>query len=133
MSFIGNQNIGVGKSNPNYHLDISGNCFVSNNCYVNNNLGVGTNNPSYNLDVSGNGRFNGALYSSGVSAMLKQISNQEYHGNFTVNTAYQNTHSTPMFVTAVVVGSNTSYGVNSDSSTNPTTQIFNQTLAGGNG
>ena len=50
-----------------------------------------------------------------------------------VNQAYQNPYATPMFVTAVVVGTNTSYGVNSDPSTDPTFQIFNQTLAGGNG
>ena len=133
MSFIGNQNVGVGTTNPLYHLDVSGNCHVTGNSYTLGSLGVGTSTPSYTLDISGNGRFNGALYSSGISTMLKQISTQVYHGTLTVNTPYQNTQSTPMFVSAVVVGSNTSYGVDSDSSTNPTTQIFNQTLAGGNG
>ena len=132
MSFIGDQNIGVGKTNPSYHLDISGNCYVSNNCFVSNNIGIGTTNPTYNLDVSGNGRFNGSLYSSGVTTMLKQISNQVY-SSVSVNVVYQNNRATPMFVLATIVGSNTGYGVNCDSSPNPTTQIFNSYLAGGNG
>ena len=39
-----------------------------------------------------------------------------------------------MFVSAaVIVGSNVSYGVSVDSNPNPGLQIFNQTLAGGNG
>ena len=65
--------------------------------------------------------------------ILKQVTNQVYNSTLNVNQVYQNTNATPMFVTAVIVGSNTSYGVNVDSNPNPTFQIFNQTLAAGNG
>ena len=108
MSFIGNQNVGVGKTNPSYHLDVSGNCNISNNHYV-----------------------NGTIYNG--SSIIKQITNQVYNSSLIVNQAYQNTNPTPMFVSVVIVGSNTSYGVNVDNTSNPTRQIFNQTLAGGNG
>ena len=124
MSFIGNENVGVGTTNPLYHLDVSGNCHVTGNSYTLGSLGVGTSTPSYTLDISGNGRFNGALYSSGVSTMLKQISNQ-VSTYPTQGVIYQNTHSTPMFVLATIVGINVGWGVNCDSTSNPTTQIFN--------
>ena len=107
MSFVGNQNVGVGTTNPSYHLDVSGNANISNNCYV-----------------------NGTMYNG--TSIIKQLTNQIYNSTLNVNQVYQNTNAT-MFVTAVIVGSNTSYGVNVDSNPNPTFQIFNQTLAGGNG
>ena len=52
MSFIGNQNAGVGTTNPNYHIDVSGNSHVTGNSYTLGNVGIGTTNPLYNLDVN---------------------------------------------------------------------------------
>ena len=194
MSIINNINVGVGNSNPSYHLDVSGHCHVTGNSYTLGNVGIGTTNPLYNLDVNGtthsdqfnifsntetlttlngnalqinaltgiihningieisrinatslgigktpsypldvngNCNFSGTIYNG--SSIIKQITNQIFNSTLNVNQAYQNPNPTPMFVTAVIVGNNQSYGVNSDSTTNPTTQIFNQTLAGGNG
>ena len=53
MSIINNINVGVGTTNPSYHLDVSGNCHVTGNSYTLGSLGVGTTNPSYTLDVNG--------------------------------------------------------------------------------
>ena len=85
-------------------------------------LGIGKTNPSYPLDVSGNSNFSGTIYNNG--SIIKQITTQQYNSTLNVNQAYQNPYATPMFVTAVIVGSNTSYGVNADSNPNPGFQIF---------
>ena len=53
MSLVGNQNAGVGTTNPNYHIDVSGNSHVTGNSYTLGNVGIGTTNPLYNLDVNG--------------------------------------------------------------------------------
>ena len=181
MSLVGNQNVGVGTTNPSYHLDVSGNSNVTGNSYTLGNVGIGTTNPLYNLDVNdithsdqfnifsnteslttlngnalqinastgilhningieisringtglgigkspsypldvnGNCNFSGTIYNG--SSIIKQTTNQVYNSTLNVNQAYQNTNATPMFVTAVVVGSNTSYGVNVDWNPDPT-------------
>ena len=65
MSLVGNQNVGVGTTTPNYHLDVSGHCHVTGNSYTLGNVGIGTTNPLYNLDVNGNSNVTGNSYTLG--------------------------------------------------------------------
>ena len=101
MSIINNTSIGVGTTNPSYHLDVSGNSHVTGNSYTLGSVGVGTATPSYNLDVSENARFNGTIYNG--SSILKQITSYSISSGFNVGTSYQNPYSTPIFVYMTLV------------------------------
>lgn len=81
-------NVGVGKSNPSFPIDVVGDInftgllrqngapYVSsqwttssnNKVYMvgGSNVGIGNTNPAYNLDVAGNINFTGAIYRNGV-------------------------------------------------------------------
>ena len=59
-------NIGIGKTNPSYKLDVSGNIYSSGDIYANNNIGIGKTNPSYKLDVSGNIYSSGNIYANNI-------------------------------------------------------------------
>ena len=89
MSFVGNQNVGVGTTTPNYHLDVSGNANISNNCYV-----------------------NGTMYNG--TSIIKQISSIAISSGFYTGTAYQNPYNTPIFVYMTLVtnvNANTFYNI----------------------
>ncbi|MEO0144009.1 MAG: hypothetical protein ABIL45_03640 [candidate division WOR-3 bacterium] len=63
-------NVGIGTTNPQYKLDVSGDIRVSGNTYVSGNVGIGTTNPAYRLDVSGDiratGTINANTFSGGI-------------------------------------------------------------------
>ena len=82
-------NIGIGKSNPAFNLDVAGNVNFSgtlnqggvpyvgsqwttggsgssSNIYYMSNIGIGKSNPAFNLDVAGNVNFSGTLNQGGV-------------------------------------------------------------------
>ena len=107
MSFIGNQNVGVGTTTPNYHLDVSGNANISNNCYV-----------------------NGTMYNG--TSIIKQITNimPLSASSFSVGSSYQNPYSTPIHVnmTLVTGSSNVFYNIYVGSTTNPTIFLGNGVL-----
>jgi hypothetical protein len=58
---LSNGNIGIGTSNPQFTLDITGNSRVTGNIFARNNLGVNTTSTGANLDVQGNARITGNL------------------------------------------------------------------------
>jgi len=76
-------NVGIGRTNPNYTLDVSGNINVSGNQHILTNLdvsgntylatqtlskvGIGTTNPNYTLDVNGNTNVSGNINVSGTT------------------------------------------------------------------
>ena len=132
MSFIGNQNVGVGTTNPSYHLDVSGNSHVTGNSYTLGSVGVGTTTPSYSLDVSGNANIIGTITNAG--SILKQITNFSISSGYSVGTSYQNPYPTPIFVylTLVTGGSNTFYNFYTGATPSASTFLGNGVLVNSN-
>ena len=132
MSFIGNQNVGVGTTNPLYHLDVSGNCHVTGNSYTLGSLGVGTSTPSHTLDISGNANINGTITNSG--SIIKSITNFSISTGYSIGVGYQNPYSTPIFVylTLVTGGTNVFYNIYTGSTSSASTFLGNGVLASGN-
>ena len=132
MSFIGNENVGVGTTNPLYHLDVSGNCHVTGNSYTLGSLGVGTSTPSHTLDISGNANINGTITNSG--SIIKSITNFSISTGYSIGVGYQNPYSTPIFVylTLVTGGTNVFYNINTGATPSTLTFLGNGVLASGN-
>ena len=82
-------NIGIGRNNPSYLLDVNGIINTNNNLYVAGNIGVGRNNPSYSLDVSGIINTNSSLLVGGilnVNGLINTNNNLYVGGNIGIRT-----------------------------------------------
>ena len=74
--FLLGSNVGIGASNATEGLDVrSLNAKIGCNLYVMSNLGIGKSNPGYALDVGGDINFGGILRSGGVPYIGSQWSN----------------------------------------------------------
>lgn len=68
MTLTGNGLLGIGTSNPSEAFEVRGsNVKVGSNLYVMSNLGVGKSNPAYPLDVVGDINFTGTLRQNGTT------------------------------------------------------------------
>lgn len=63
---ISNSCVGVGTSVPNELLTVSGNLLGVSNAYVGSNIGIGKSNPSYSVDVVGDVNYGGSLRQNGI-------------------------------------------------------------------
>lgn len=97
MTILGNGNVGIGKTNPGYPLDVNGTVNATavyingsalsaatgggfaasntNTCYTTCNVGIGKTNPAQPLDVVGNINFTGTLMQNGSAYVGSQFSN----------------------------------------------------------
>ena len=77
--------IGINTETPSEYLDIAGgNAKIGSNLYVMSNLGIGKSNPAYALDVVGNINFTGLFYQNGSAFIGSRwtSNNQGIHFNF---------------------------------------------------
>jgi hypothetical protein len=77
--------IGINTESPSEYLDIAGgNAKIGSNLYVMSNLGIGKSNPAYALDVVGNINFTGLFYQNGSAFIGSRwtSNNQGIHFNF---------------------------------------------------
>jgi uncharacterized membrane protein len=82
-------NIGIGRNNPSYLLDVNGIINTNNNLYVAGNIGIGTNSPSFSLDVSGIINTNSSLLVGGilnVNGLINTNNNLYVGGNIGIGT-----------------------------------------------
>jgi hypothetical protein len=84
--------VGIGKSNPNYNLDVNGNVNAS-NCYLINGAPLACTDGSGGISLSNVTSINGQPVYRGITGIAYGDSSTKAW-----NTVYQNTHSTPMFV-----------------------------------
>ena len=94
--YITNSNVGIGKSNPSYPLDVNGSVNFTGNLLqngsafktsqfstsydntsiyiINSNVGIGKSNPAYPLDVNGSINFTGNILQNGSAFKTSQFS-----------------------------------------------------------
>ena len=104
MSVFTSTNLGVNKTNPAHTLDVNGDCAVSGNAFFN------------NLSVSGT--FSGNVNTAPATQSLIL--------SYTMNSAFSNGTSKPMYVTLVINASalNEIFTIYCDTNSNPSTQIL---------
>jgi hypothetical protein len=64
FTVLENGNTGIGKTDPEYKLDIDGSVNVVENIIVNQNIGIGSTSPEQRLDVAGSIKIDDEIYDS---------------------------------------------------------------------
>ena len=113
MSFLGNQKLGIGKTNPNYELDVSGNCKVSNTIIANGYYNV-IGYFNYNIS-SGGSTITITLPSAGMYTIMTGFNYNDINisTSFYVNTQINGTIITNIYIPSgfgITIGTTSGFG-----------------------